>query len=59
MIINNSAHKLYLSNKLEYNNIINYIMSEIFNKSDSIKLNSFNSILKFIKSKNDYYKTNV
>ena len=59
MIINNSAHKLYLSNKLEYNNIINYIMSEISNKSHNIKLNSFKSILKFIKSINDYYKTNV
>ena len=59
MIINNSAHKLYLSNKLKYNNIIKYIMNEIFNKSDKVKLNSLNSILKFIKSNNEYYNTNV
>ena len=28
MIINNFAHKLYLSNKLQYSNIVKYIMSE-------------------------------
>ena len=28
MIINNSAHKLYLSNKLQYSKIIKYIMSD-------------------------------
>ena len=33
MIVNNSAHKLYLSDKLKYNNIVNYIMSEISNNS--------------------------
>ena len=32
MIINNSAHKLYLSKKLKYNKIVNYIMKEISNK---------------------------
>ena len=59
MIVNNSAHKLYLSNKLQYSNIISYIMNEILNKSDNIKLNSISSILKFIKSNNDQYMTNV
>tara|TARA_A100001011_G_scaffold363233_1_gene412988 strand:+ start:1659 stop:2750 length:1092 start_codon:yes stop_codon:yes gene_type:complete len=59
MIVNNSAHKLYLSNKLQYSNIINYIMNETFNKSDNIKLNNFNSILKFIKFNNEIYNTNV
>ena len=59
MIVNNSAHKLYLSNKLQYSNIIKYIMNETFNKSDNINLNNFNSILKFMKSKNEYYNTNV
>ena len=59
MIINNFAHKLYLSNKLQYNNIIKYIMSEINRNSMSVKLNTFNSILRFISSINKKYKTNV
>ena len=41
MIINNSAHKLYLSNKLKYNNIINYIMNEILKKSKNVKFKYF------------------
>ena len=59
MIINNSAHKLYLSNKLKYNKIVNYIMTEISKNPDNIKFSSFNSILNFITSKNKYYSTNV
>ena len=59
MIINNSAHKLYLSNKLKYNNIINYIMNEMSRNKKNLKLNSFTSILNFITKYNNYYKTNV
>ena len=59
MIINNSAHKLYLSNKLKYNKIIDYIMTEISKKSVKRNFNSFNSILKYISVNNDYYDTNV
>ena len=59
MIINNSAHKLYLSNKLKYSNIFNYIMKEISKNSKDINLNSFKSILNFITKYNDLYKTNV
>ena len=59
MIINNSAHKLYLSNKLKYNNIINYIMNELNNNSSEIKSYSFLNILKFISKNNNLYKTNV
>ena len=59
MIINNSAHKLYLSNKLKYNNIINYIMSEISKNSQSTEFKSISSILKFISQNNLYYNTNV
>ena len=59
MIINNSAHKLYLSNKLKYNNIINYIMNELNNNPSEIKLYSFANILKFISKNNNLYKTNV
>ena len=59
MIINNSAHKLYLSNKLKYNRIINYIMSEITTKPSNKKFNSFKAILKYISINNHYYKTNA
>ncbi len=59
MIINNSAHKLYLSNKLKYNNIINYIINEMSRNKKNLKLNSFSSILDFITRQNNYYKTNV
>ncbi len=59
MIINNSAHKLYLSNKLQYSNIIKYIMNELHNNSKNIKLRTFNSILRFIISTNNKYNTNV
>ena len=58
MIINNSAHKLYLSNKLKYNNIIGYIMSER-NNYVKINLNTFDKILKFISSNNSKYNTHV
>ena len=59
MIINNYAHKLYLTNKLKYNMIIPYIMSEIKKHKNLKKINSINSIIKFISNKNNIYKTNV
>ncbi len=59
MIINNSAHRLYLSKKLKYSNIIKYIMSEIYNNSNNKNFNSIQSILKFINLNNIYYNTNV
>ena len=59
MIINNSAHNLYLSNKLNYNDIVKYIMSEIKKHQIPNKKVSINSILKFISKINNYYKTNV
>lgn len=59
MIINNSAHKLYLSNKLKYNDIINYIMIELSKNKSSVYLNSFEKILRFIDLNNNYYGTDV
>ena len=59
MIINNSAHKLYLSNKLKYNDIIKYIMIELSKNNKSKNLNSFEKIIKFINSNNKLYGTDV
>ena len=59
MIINNSAHKLYLSNKLKYDKIVNYIMTEMAKNKKIKKFNSINSILNFITEYNNHYKTNV
>ena len=59
MIINNSAHKLYLSNKLQYSKIIDYIMTEILKNSTNVKLTNVKSILQHISLKNRYYNTNV
>ena len=59
MIINNAVHKLYLSNKLKYYDIIEYIMCEIRNNNINLQLNSFNSILNFISLINKKYQTNV
>ena len=55
MIINNSAHNLYLSNKLNYNDIVDYIMSEIKKHQIKDNLRSIDSILKFISKINKYY----
>ncbi len=59
MIINNSAHKLYLLNKLKYNQIVKYIMSEVNKNNQNIKFKSFKSIMNYISNRNIYYKTNV
>ena len=59
MIINNSAHNLYLSNKLNYNDIVDYIMSEIKKHQIKDNLKSIDSILKFISKINKYYRSNV
>ena len=59
MIINNKAHNLYLSNKLNYNDIIDYVMSEIQKHPKPKELNTIDSILKFVSKVNNYYKTNV
>ena len=59
MIINNSAHNLYLSNKLNYNDIIDYIMLEMQKHPIPEKLNTINLILKHLTLINNYYKSNV
>lgn len=59
MIVNNIAQKLYLNNKIKYNDIIKFIIKNI-NFNSSKKLNSFNDIIKYIyklRTKYIYYET--
>ncbi len=59
MILNNTAHNLYLSKNLKYNNIIDYIMNELSKQNNKKNLNSIKSILNFLNSKKSYYNSNV
>jgi 1-deoxy-D-xylulose-5-phosphate reductoisomerase len=57
MLLNNHAHKLYLSNKLKYNKIINFIMSNVSTGANNIPLNSFAEIEKYIVKFNNNLKS--
>lgn len=48
MIANNLAHKLYLEQKIQYNDIIEFIMKKISYKSGNLKFKSIDDILSFI-----------
>lgn len=48
MLLNNHSHSLYLSNKLQYDEIIPYTMKKIRNYSRNKKLNSFLDIINYI-----------
>ena len=50
MILNNIAHKKYLSGDIEYNDIVDYIMSNLINTNSLISLNSINERIMFIQS---------
>ncbi len=50
MILNNIAHKKYLSGEIDYNDIIDFIMSKLKNVDSSINLDTISNRIKFIKS---------
>ena len=56
LILNNKAQSLYLNNKLNYNNILNFIFKNMPNKQNiNIELNSFMNAISLInKIKNEY-----
>lgn len=56
VILNNLAHKLYINNKIKYNNIIEFIVTNLNKDTKVINLNSFNKILKYIKEKEKFYE---
>ena len=51
--------EIFLKGSYNYNDIIDYIMSEIKKHRKPKKLNTIDSILKFVSKVNNYYKTNV
>jgi len=50
MILNNKAQKLYLEDNLQYNMILDYIISKLDFKKKGIKLNTFHKITNYIYS---------
>jgi len=51
MIFNNIAQKKFINKSLKYNNIISFIYKNLFKKkNDTIKLNSFVKIIKYIEN---------
>ncbi len=48
LILNKKAHYLYLSNKLKYNNIIDYIFKNLKNLNKNYKFRSLNDIMRYI-----------
>ena len=48
MILNNIAHKKYLYSEIKYNEIIDFIMTNLNSIKKSVKFKSLNDIIKFI-----------
>tara|TARA_B100000035_G_scaffold99005_1_gene83977 strand:+ start:3259 stop:4359 length:1101 start_codon:yes stop_codon:yes gene_type:complete len=55
ILLNNIAHKLYLQNKLNYNDIYDFIISNLLKDSKVVLLDSFMKILNYIDIKNNEY----
>ena len=50
MILNNIAQKLFLENKIKYNDIFNFILSNLDFKTHDYQFNSFDEIISYIDS---------
>jgi len=56
MLLNNIAQRLYINKKLNYDDIINFIINNVKKETNNKKFKSINSILNYIRSKNDRYE---
>ena len=56
MILNNIAHKKYLDGNLNYNDIIDFIMKNLYLNDLNLKLNSFKNILIYAESIKSKYE---
>ena len=48
MILNNIAQKKYISGKIKYNHIVDYIIKNLRNLKNNSKFNNFDDTIKFI-----------
>ena len=59
LLLNNKAHSMYLNNKLDYNDILNFIFKNMHKKqSINYNLNSFNNIISLINGIKSKYEIN-
>ena len=59
LLLNNKAHTMYLNNKINYNDILNYIFKNMPKKQISnINLSSFNNIISLINGIKSKYEIN-
>lgn len=57
MILNNLAQKLYLNNKLKYNDIFPYILKNLHLNNNKLELKSFSEIINYIELLNKKYES--
>ena len=56
MVLNNRAQYLYLNNKINYNQIIPYIMNNIIEYKNEKEFKNYSSVLRFLDGlKKKYY----
>ena len=57
MILNNIAQKLYLNNKIKYNDIFPYILKNLHLNNEKLELKSFSEIINYIELLNKKYES--
>ena len=56
MLLNNKAHKLYLNNRINYNQIVDFIFNNLSLNNEKFDLSSFKKIVNYIDYKNKEYE---
>lgn len=56
MLLNNKAHKMYLNNRIKYNQIIDFIFNNLSLNNEKFDLSSFKKIVNYIEYKNKKYE---
>ena len=56
MLLNNKAHKLYLNNDIEYNDIVDFIFNNLSLNNEKFDLSSFKKIVDYINYQKEEYE---